>query len=86
MTSAATRKTPVRRLTRGAAVLVGGRWWQVDRVEDQRDGFVILVVKRDDPATVTAQYSNIVLPAGAIVDTCRNSGVPRRGGGYSTVV
>ena len=31
MTSAATRKTPVRRLTRGAAVLVGGRWWQVDR-------------------------------------------------------
>lgn len=86
MTSAATRKTPVRRLTKGAAVLVGGRWWQVDCVEDQRDGFVILVVKRDDPATVTAQYSNIVLPAGAIVDTCRGSGVPRRAGGYSTVV
>ena len=82
MTSAATRKTPVRRLTRGAAVLVGGRWWQVDCVEDQRDGFVILVVKRDDPATVTARYSNIVLPAGAIVDTCRNSGVPRRAGGW----
>lgn len=77
MTSAATRKTPVRRLTKGAAVLVGGRWWQVDCVENQRDGFVILVVKRDDPATVTAQYSNIVLPAGAIVDTCRNSGAPR---------
>ena len=82
MTSAATRKIPVRRLTKGAAVLVGGRWWQVDCVENQRDGFVILVVKRDDPATVTAQYSNIVLPAGAIVDTCRNSGVPRRAGGW----
>ena len=86
MTSAATRKIPVCRLTRGAAVLVGSRWWQVDRVEDQRDGFVILVVKRDDPAAVTTRYSNIVLPAGAIVDTCRNSGVPRRAGGYSTVV
>ena len=82
MTSVATRKIPVCRLTRGAAVLVGGCWWQVDCVEDQRDGFVILVVKRDDPAAVTAQYSNIVLPAGAIVDTCQGSGVPRHGGGW----
>lgn len=82
MTSAATRKIPVRRLTRGAAVLVGGCWWQVDRVEDQRDGFVILVVKRDDPNAVTAQYSNIVLPVGAIVDTCRDSGVLRHTGGW----
>jgi hypothetical protein len=82
MTSATTRKTPVRRLTRGAAVLVGGRWWQVDCVEDQRDGFVILVVKRDDPATVTTRYSNIVLPAGAIVDTRRDGGGPRHVGGW----
>lgn len=53
-----------------------------ERVEDQRDGFVILVVKRDDPATVTARYSNIVLPAGAIVETCRDSGVPRHMGDW----
>lgn len=62
-------------------MLVGGRWWQVDCVEDQRDGFVILVVKCDDPAAVTARYSNIVLPAGAMVDTCRDSGIPRYVGG-----
>jgi len=82
MTSAATRKTPVRRLTRGAAVLVGGRWGAGGTGGDARDGFVILVVKRDDTATVTARYSNIVLPVGAIVDTCRDSGVPRHTGGW----